>query len=533
MASTRMRFNRGSCALALALGSLAAGSASAQSTGGGAADASGAPPNIIIIFPDDVGWSNISAYGKGVMGYTTPNIDRLAQEGAMFTEHYAEPSSTAGRAALITGQYPIRSGMTTVGLPGGALGIRSPTPTLAEVLKTRGYATGQFGKNHLGDRNEFLPTLHGFDEFFGNLYHLNSEELPEQEDYPKDPAFAAAYGPRGVVHSWAAESDDSATDPRFGRIGKQKVEDTGPLTRKRMETVDQEFMDASVDFVKRSQQARKPFFVWLNPSRMHMFTHLDAKDRYLAAPHTSGDDLYGSGMMQHDRQVGEYLARLKKMGALENTIVIYSTDNGPEHSARAHGGTTPFRGEKMTTYEGGVRVPFIVWWPGHVPAGKTIQGMQSHMDVLPTLADAAGIPNVQEKILREQRQVIDGVDNLDLWTGKTETSKRNNYIYYYEGDIKAVRYNNWKVHFQTSENYYAPWVKQKFSPIYNLHADPFESHDDNSALSDALQTKQWLAGPIQTILGEHIRSLAQYPPVQMAPSNDFTEIIRQLSKPVK
>lgn len=520
--------------LTIALASLGAASAYAQSTDAAPADgtemdSSGNRPNIIIIFPDDVGWSNVSAYGNGVMGYTTPNIDKLAREGAMFTEHYAEPSSTAGRAALITGQYPIRSGMTTVGLPGATLGIRPQTPTLAEVLKERGYATGQFGKNHLGDRNEFLPTLHGFDEFFGNLYHLNSEDLPEQEDYPKDPVFKATYGPRGVIHSWATDNDDATTDPRFGRIGKQRLEDTGPLTRKRMESVDQEFMDASINFVKRSQKAKKPFFLWLNPSRMHMFTHLDEKDRYLAVPHTTEEDMYGSGMMQHDRQVGEYLARLKQMGALKNTIVIYSTDNGPEHSARNQGGTTPFRGEKMTTYEGGVRVPFIVWWPGHVPAGQVIRGMQSHMDVLPTLADAAGIPNVQDKILRERKQIIDGVDNLDLWLGKTQKSKRDNYIYYYEGDIKAIRYNNWKVHFQTTADYYAPYVKQKFPIIYNLHADPFESHDDISSLSDGIQKKQWLAGPIQTILGDHIRSLAQYPPVQAAPSNDFSEIIRQLT----
>lgn len=486
-------------------------------------------PNIVIIFPDDMGWSNVSAYGQGLMGYTTPNIDRLAREGAMFTEHYAQPSSTAGRAALITGQYPIRSGMTTVGRPGGALGIKPATPTLAEVLKKQGYATGQFGKNHLGDRNEHLPTLHGFDEFFGNLYHLNSSEETEQKDYPQDPAFAANYGPRGVVHSWASDKNDGTTDPRFGKVGRQKLIDTGPLTRERMKTVDQEFIDATVDFVKRAQDADKPYFVWLNTSRMHMFTHLDEKDRYLALEHTTEHDLYGSGVMQHDRQVGEFLAKLKEMGALENTIVIYSTDNGPEHSARTHGGTTPFRGEKMTTYEGGVRVPFIVWWPGHVPAGQMIQGMQAHMDVLPTLASAAGVPNVQEKILREEKQFIDGVDNLDLWTGKTTQSKRNDFIYYYESDIKALRVGNWKLHFQTSENYYAPWVRAKFPIFYNLHMDPYESFNDLTSTSDVMQRKQWLSEPVQHLLGAHIQSLKKYPPVQAAPTLDFSELVKQMN----
>lgn len=486
-------------------------------------------PNILIIFPDDVGWTNISAYGNGVMGYRTPHIDRLAREGAMFTEHYAQPSCTAGRAALITGQYPIRSGMTTVGRPGADLGLKPQTPTLAEILKTAGYVTGQFGKNHLGDRNEHLPTMHGFDEFFGNLYHLNTSEDPEQVDYPKDPAFAAAYGPRGVVRSWATDVNNSTVDPRFGKIGKQKVEDTGPLTRKRMETVDQEFVGASIDFVKRSQEQGKPYFVWLNPSRMHMFTHLDEKDRYLVQPHTTEHDLYGSGMMQHDRQVGEFLATLQRMGALENTLVIYSTDNGPEHSARMHGGTTPFRGEKMTTYEGGVRVPFIAWWPGRIPAGQVIAGMQAHMDVFTTVASAAGITDVKARVIKEKNQVLDGVDNLALWEGKTDKSNRNDFLYYYESDIKAVRIGNWKLHFQTSENYYGSWTTHKFPVIYNLHFDPYESFSDIVTQSDAIQRKQWLSEPVQHLIGEHIKSLQKHPPVQAAPTFDFSALIKQMN----
>lgn len=361
---------------------------------GGAGD--GLRPNVIIIFPDDVGWSNVSAYGHGVMGYTTPNLDKLARDGIMFTEHYAQPSSTAGRAALITGQYPIRSGMTTVGRPGAELGLKAGSPTLAEVLKRQGYATGQFGKNHLGDRNEHLPTAHGFDEFFGNLYHLNTSEEPEQVDYPKDPDFITRYGPRGVIHSWATDRDDSTNDPRFGRVGRQRIVDTGQLTRKRMETVDDEFYAASVDFVKRAQEQNKPYFIWVNPSRMHLYTHLRPERRYAAAGLTTEHDLYGGGMMEHDMQVGAFPDNLRSMGALDNTIIIYSTDNGPEHSARVNGGTTPFRGEKMTTYEGGVRVPFIVSWPGKIPGGRVLNGMQAHMDVLTTVAAAAGVPDVKD-----------------------------------------------------------------------------------------------------------------------------------------
>ncbi|WP_198590192.1 arylsulfatase [Paracoccus zhejiangensis] len=518
----------------LALAAMLAGPVLAQTTAEPAAtgDATqsdaASKPNIIIIFPDDVGWTNISAYGQGVMGYHTPNIDRLAREGIMFTEHYAQPSSTAGRAALITGQYPIRSGLTTVGRPGADLGLKPATPTLAEVLKTQGYATAQFGKNHLGDRNEHLPTMHGFDEFFGNLYHLNSSEEPEQKDYPPAPFFEN-YGPRGVVHSWATDVDDPTEDPRFGRIGTQRIEDTGQLTIERMKTVDQEFYDAGLDFIKRAEEADKPYFVWMNPSRMHMYTHLTDEDRYLALNDTTEHDLYGSGLMQHDRQVGAFLDSIKEMGALENTIVIYSTDNGPEHSARAHGGTTPFRGEKMTTYEGGVRVPFIAWWPEQIPGGRVINGIQAHMDVLPTLAAAAGVPDAAERILAEQDQVIDGVNNLDLWEGKTDKSLRNDFLYYYEGDIKAVRVGNWKLHFATSEDYYSEWVTQKFPMIYNLHFDPYESFDTVGDRSQAMQRKQWLSEPVQDLLGKHVQSLMEHPPVQSAPTLDFSAMIKQMN----
>ncbi|WP_084591582.1 arylsulfatase [Gilvimarinus agarilyticus] len=485
-------------------------------------------PNILILFPDDVGWQNVSAYGNGTMGYRTPNIDRIATEGAIFTDHYAQPSCTAGRASLILGQYPIRSGMTTVGRPGAELGLKAESHTLAEVLKKQGYATGQFGKNHLGDRNSHLPTVHGFDEFFGNLYHLNTQEEFEQVDYPKDPDFFAKFGTRGVIHSYAMDKDDRTVDPRFGKVGKQKIEDTGQLSRERMKTVDQEFMEASLDFIKRAKDEGKPFFVWFNPSRMHMYTRLSDESRYLAAEHTTEHDLYGSGLIEHDKQVGDMLNALEEMGVLDNTIVVYSTDNGPEHSARLHGGTTPFRGEKMTTYEGGVRVPMMVRWPNKIPAGTVLSGIQSHMDIYTTLAAAAGEPDIAQKVLKEHKQPIDGVNNLDYWMGKSDESARDHYFYYYESSIKAIRYKQWKLHFETSENYYAPYVKQKFPVLYNIRLDPFESFDGTTDRSDIVQAKQWLNEPVQQLLGEHIKTLVEYPPLQKASSFDFSELMKQL-----
>ena len=505
----------------LALAPLLAAPAPAQ-------DAGAKKPNILVLFPDDVGWQNVSAYGRGTMGYRTPHIDRIAKEGLLFTDHYAQPSCTAGRAAFITGQYPIRSGMTTVGRPGAELGLKPESPTLAEVLKDLGYRTGQFGKNHLGDRNEHLPTLHGFDEFFGNLYHLNTQEESEQVDYPKDPEFFANYGTRGVLRTKATEVDDPTVDPRFGRVGKQTIEDTGQLTRERMKTMDVEFFAASLDFMRRSKDAGEPFFVWLNPCRMHMYTRLSDESRYLAAPYTTEHDLYGSGLIEHDQQVGQLLDEMEAMGLLDDTIVVYSTDNGPEHSARLHGGTTPFRGEKMTTYEGGVRVPLMIRWPGHLPAGTVLNGIQTHMDLFTTLAAAAGEPNVAEKILREQDQPIDGVDNLAYWKGEVEESARDNFLYYYESSIKAVRYKQWKLHFETSENYYANYVKQKFPVMFNLRMDPFESFEGVTDRSDIVQAKQWLNEPVQHILGTHIQSLVDYPPVQKAATFDFSALMSQL-----
>ncbi len=489
-----------------------------------------ARPNILVIFGDDVGYANVSLYNPGVMGYRTPNIDRIGREGVMFSDHYAQPSCTAGRAAFITGQYPIRSGLTTVGTPGSSLGLRAATPTLAEVLKAQGYATGQFGKNHLGDRNEHLPTVHGFDEFFGNLYHLNTEENPEEIDYPTDPGFRAKFGPRGVLKCVATTVDDPTEDPRFGRVGKQRCTDSGPLTRRRMETVDAEFIAAALDFIARAHARGQPYFVWLNTSRMHLFTHLSADHRQLATPYTSEDDLYGSGLIEHDAQIGELLAALEKMRVLDQTLVVYTTDNGAEHSGRTHGGTTPFRGEKMTTYEGGVRVPLLVRWPGHIPAGRVLNGIQAHMDLFTTLAAAAGVPDVVQRMAQERHQYIDGVNNLDYWTGKAPQSSRTDFIYYYESELMAVRWHQWKAHFATKEDYYAPIVKQSFPVIFNLRSDPYESFDSTADRSAALQRKSWLEGPIAQVLWQHMQSLQVYPPVQRATTFDVSKMLEQMQQ---
>lgn len=485
-------------------------------------------PNILVIMPDDVGWTNISAYGLGVMGYKTPNVDRIAKDGIMFTDHYAQPSCTAGRAAFITGQYPIRSGMTTVGRPGSSLGLKKESPTLAEVLKPLGYMCGQFGKNHLGDNNPHLPTNHGFDEFYGNLYHQNVSEEPENDDYPTNPEFAKKYGPRGVIHSWAIKSHDKTNDPRFGEVGYQRIEDTGPYNLERMKTIDYDFFDRSFQFMENSKKDGKPFFVWLNPSRQHMHIQLTDKARFLAKPYTTADDIGGSGLIDHDQMVGDLLDKMQKGGLLDNTIVIYTTDNGPEHSTMFHGGTTPFRGEKMTTYEGGIRVPTMVMWPGHIKPGQVLTGIQSHMDLFTTLAAAAGVKDVAAEIKNEKKQYIDGLNNLDYWLGTSTESKRNTFFYYYESDLVAARIGNWKLHFKTSEDYYDKYVTRKFPAYYNIRMDPFESYDSNDAWTWALQSKAFINEPLRVALAEHIKSMQSYPPVQKASTYDFSKVVGDL-----
>ncbi|MCA0964652.1 arylsulfatase [Salipiger bermudensis] len=491
-------------------------------------------PNILVIWGDDIGWSNLSSYGMGTMGYTTPNIDRIAMEGIRFTDHYAQPSCTAGRAAFITGQYPIRSGMTTVGQPGSALGLQAASPTLAEELKQIGYRTGHFGKNHLGDRNEHLPTVHGFDEFFGNLYHLNTQEEAEQRDYQRfGEAFSgsleeyeAQFGTRGVIHSFASETDDPTEQPRFGKVGMQTIEDTGPLTQERMKMFDEEeVLPLAIDFMSAAKEAGEPFFVWLNTSRMHLYTRLNDEWRYAAEEYTSEADLYGSGMLQHDHDIGMVLDWLDEQGLADNTIVWYSTDNGPEHNSWPHGGTTPFRGEKMTTYEGGVRVPSMIRWPGHLPEGEIRNGIQGHQDMFTSLAAAAGIEDVAAEVMEEKQQYIDGVNNLPYWMGEEEASRRTHIFHYYESKLTAVRMGPWKFHFSTKEDYYDSLQARTAPLVFNIRMDPFESYSSTDAYGHLMQKVSWMMQPMSVLMGQHLQTLAEYPPVQGGASFDMSNVV--------
>ena len=484
-------------------------------------------PNIVVIWGDDVGFTNLSVYSRGAMGYRTPNIDRIASEGALFSDHYGHPSCTAGRAAFITGMYPIRTGLTSVGMAGGPVGMQPHDATLAKVLKTQGYATGQFGKNHLGDRNEHLPTVHGFDEFLGNLYHLNTEEEPEDEDYPQDPEFKQRFGPRGVLHTWATDTVDESEDPRFGKVGKQRIVDTGALTRKRMETVHEDFIDAGLEFINRAHENDEPFFVWFATSRMHAFSRVPERYHDQVREFTSYHDPYGAGMIQHDENVGTILDRLDAMGIADDTIVIYSTDNGVEHSTYPHGGTTPFRSEKMTTWEGGVRVPMLVRWPGKIAPRTELNGIQSHEDVFTTLAAAAGVPDIRERIAAgdtlgtevEHKNHIDGVNNLDYWTGAAQESARDEYIYYAESQVQAIRINQWKAHFFVRDGYYGHTVKLDIAYLFNIRQDPYESYDQAPGPRATLtQQKTWLFNEVLQRLGRHIATLQQYPPTQKGSS---------------
>ena len=410
----------------------------------------GRRPNILVIFGDDIGQTNLSAYSFGVMGYRTPNIDRLAREGIMFTDYYAEQSCTAGRSSFITGQATLRTGLSKVGLPAANLGLRAEDITIAEALKPLGYATGQFGKNHLGDRNEFLPTVHGFDEFFGNLYHLNAEEEPENPDYPKDPAFKARYGPRGVLRCAATTTDDPTVDPRFGRVGRQRIEDTGPLTAKRMETIDDETCNAAVDFIQRQARASKPFFVWFNATRMHLYTHVPPEYRG-----RSGISEYADGMLEHDGHVGQLLKALDDLGLANDTIVVYTTDNGPHMNSWPDGAMTPFRGEKNTNWEGAFRVPALVRWPGRIRAGAVSNEIFSGLDWFPTLLAAAGDTGVKDRLLkgwdsggRTFKVHLDGYNQLPYLSGQQDKSARKEFFYFNDdGQLVAVRYENWKQNF--------------------------------------------------------------------------------------
>jgi len=467
-------------------------------------------PNILVIQTDDVGITNVGAYSHGMM-VPTPQIDRIAKEGLLFTDHYAEPTCTPGRAALITGQMPIRTGLTTVGMPGSPIGLDSRDPTLAKVLKPLGYRAGQFGKNHLGDRNEHLPTVHGFDEFYGNLYHLNTEEEPFLAEWPKDPGFDARYRPRGVLDCRASDRNDPTVDPRFGRMGRQTCIDTGPLDPKRMETVDDEFEARAVKFMESAVADDAPFFVWFNPTRMHIYTHLRPEHRNLAAPYSSSFDVYGSGMMELDMQVGRLLDKLEQLGVAEDTIVIFTADNGAMAAWYPDGGTTPFRGEKATTWEGGLRVPMLIRWPAAIPAGSVSNGIQANYDIFATLAAAAGRPDVAAELRKSDKVHIDGVNNLDHWMGRG-TSARNTFIYYNEKELTAVRIGPWKSHMQIREGFFD--YNRPAALIFNLRSDPFEQRDGWKADEVAMRLGIAWGGQVQDLLAAHFQSLAKFPPRQ-------------------
>jgi arylsulfatase A-like enzyme len=483
-------------------------------------------PNILILWGDDIGWWNISYNSRGQMGYHTPNIDRIAHEGVAFTDYYGQQSCTAGRAAFLTGQNPIRTGLTKVGMPGADLGLRAEDPTIAELLKPLGYVTGQFGKNHLGDKDEFLPTMHGFDEFFGNLYHLNAEEEPEDPDYPQDPAFRARFGPRGVIHSWADGQ------------GGQRIEDTGPLTKKRMETVDDEVTEHALRFIDEAHAADKPFFVWWNTTAMHFRTHPAAKHK----GKSNGQGDYNDVMVAHDEMVGQMLAKLDELGIADDTIVMYSTDNGVHYNSWPDAGITPFRSEKNTNWEGGWRVPAFARWPGHIPAGSVLNGIVSHQDWLPTILAAAGEPDIIQKLLagheagaRTYNVHIDGYNMLPYWTGEAQESPRKSFFYMSDdGDIIAIRMGDWKVVLMEQratqlQCWFEPFVPLRAPKMFNLRRDPFERADENSnTYWDWVISHAYLVYGMQAVVAQQIDDFVKYPPRQKPGAFNLDAVMRQL-----
>lgn len=474
-------------------------------------------PNILVIWGDDIGIWNISYNSRGMMGYQTPNIDRIAKEGINFTDYYGQQSCTAGRAAFLGGNVPVRTGMTKVGMPGAKEGWQKVDVTIATVLKSLGYSTGQFGKNHQGDLDEHLPTMHGFDEFFGNLYHLNAEEEPENEDYPGNmkmkngKTFKEVYGPRGVIHSWADGK------------GGQRVEDTGPLTKKRMETIDDETLAAAKEWIKKQHSEGKPFFCWWNGTRMHLRTHVKPELRGI-----SGQDEYSDGMVEHDMHVGELLKLLDELGIANNTIVLYSTDNGPHYNTWPDAATTPFHGEKNSNWEGAYRVPCFVRWPGKFPAGVTLNGIVAHEDWLPTFAAIAGNSNIAEQLKkgvtlngRFYKNYIDGENQLDYLTGKSKESARNGFVYVTDGgEVAALRFGDWKVNFlENRENHLQLWlepfVRLRAPYLFNLRRDPFEKalHGSNTYY-DWYLDRAFVITPIQQYAIQFLSTFKDYPPSQ-------------------
>ncbi len=490
------------------------------------AQAATSKPNILVIWGDDIGQFNVSAYNRGMMGYRTPNIDRIANEGALFTDWYGQQSCTAGRAAFITGQSPIRTGLTKVGLPGAPEGMQKEDPTIATLLRAQGYMTGQFGKNHLGDRDSMLPTAHGFDEFFGNLYHLNAEEEPENPDYFKDPALKKQFGPRGVIHSFAD-----------GRIT-----DTGPLTRKRMETVDYEVTDKAIDFIERAKRADKPFFVWWNSTRMHVFTHLRPE-----VDGKTGLGIYADGMVEHDNHVGQLLAKLDELGLAENTIVMYSTDNGAETFTWPDGGTTMFRGEKNTQWEGGYRVPTVIRWPGVIKPGTVVNDVAAHEDMLSTFVAAAGDATATEDLKRGRKigdrtfkVHLDGYDLGPALRGQAPWP-RHEFIYWTDdGSVAALRYDNWKITFleQQAEGlrvWQEPFVELRAPSLTNLRMDPFEraEHEHAMGYQRWYMDRMFLIAPAGAYVGQWLQSFRDFPPRQKPGSFNLERVMEAVSQPPK
>jgi arylsulfatase len=509
-----------------------------------AAIPSGQRPNILVIFGDDIGQTNISAYSFGLMGYKTPNIDRVAREGMMFTDYYAEQSCTAGRSSFITGQCTLRTGLSKVGIPGATVGLQARDVTLAELLKPLGYATGQFGKNHLGDRNAFLPTVHGFDEFYGNLYHLNAEEDPESRTYPRDPRFREALGPRGVLRCKASDRDDPTDHPRWGKVGKQTIEDTGPLTRKRMETIDDETSAAAIDFMQRQARANRPFFCWFNSTRMHFRTHV--RDAHRDKPGLTSRTEYNDGMIEHDAVIGTVLKAVDDLGIGNNTIVIYTTDNGPHQNSWPDAGTTPFRSEKNTNWEGAFRVPCLIRWPGRIQPGSVSNDIVSGLDWLPTLMAAAGDPEIKDKLLKgyqvgskTAKVHLDGYNQLPYLTGQQPNSARKEFIYFNDdGDLVALRYENWKFVFEeqralgTMRIWAEPFTKLRVPKLFDLRSDPYERADVTSNtfydffLSDG-------AGPFiasQAIVAPFLATFKEYPPSQRPSSFSIDQLVENMQR---
>jgi arylsulfatase A-like enzyme len=503
----------------------------------------GKKPNILVIFGDDIGQTNVSAYSMGLMGYRTPNIDRIAREGMIFTDYYAEQSCTAGRSSFITGQCTFRTGLSKVGMPAAPVGLQKEDPTIAELLKPLGYATAQFGKNHLGDKNDFLPTVHGFDEFFGNLYHLNAEEEPEQRTYPLDPEFKRLFGPRGVLKCKATDRDDPTEDPRFGRIGKQVIEDTGPLTKKRMETIDDETSAAAIDYIKRQAAAGTPFFCWYNSTRMHLRTHV-APDRR-SPPGLTARTEYADGMVEHDGHVGSLLKTVDDLGIADNTVVIYTTDNGPHMNSWPDGAMTPFRSEKNTNWEGAFRVPCMIRWPGKIKPGSVSNEIVSGHDWLPTLLAVAGEPEIKEKLIQGHEAAgkkfkvhIDGFNQLEYLTGQAEKGPRRGFFFFNDdGDLVALRFENWKVVFMeqrvpgTLRLWAEPFTALRVPKLFDLWADPYERADITSnTYYDWLLSQPYIIVGAQAATAKFLATFKEYPPRQRAASFSIDQAVDKMKQ---